>query len=158
MIMTKLSFGLAGLFLGIIAAGVTFAYLSSAKEMDVDMSTMGIDHQHPARPVSSDLPIPTVTHLMFPDAMDGYNVQILTRNFTFTPASINRTPAANEGHSHIYVNETKIARVYGVWYHLPANFFHSGENQVRVTLNANDHSTWTVEGDVIASTVSVVRP
>lgn len=117
------------------------------------------DHDHPALPVDPALPIPSLTHLVFPDAMDGYNVQVLSRNFTFTPASINRENVANEGHAHIYVNGVKIARVYGNWYHLPASYLKPGVNAVTVTLNANDHSTWaTPDGGLIASTVAVIRP
>ena len=83
--------------------------------MDHDMSAMaedGVEHGHPERPVNPDLPIPSLTHLAFPDAMDGYNVQILVRNFTFTPAAINRDVVANEGHAHININGVKIARVH----------------------------------------------
>jgi hypothetical protein len=127
-----------------------------------DMATMDAepgDHDHPALPVDPALPIPSLTHLVFPDAMDGYNVQILSRNFTFTPAAINRENVANEGHAHIYVNGVKYARIYGNWFHLPSAALFPGVNAVTVTLNANDHSTWALpEGELIASTVAVIRP
>lgn len=122
------------------------------------MDAMPGEHDHPALPVDPGLPIPTVTHLIFPDAVDGYNVQILSKNFKFTPASINRKNVANEGHAHLYVNGAKIARVYGNWFHLPASFLQPGVNAVSVSLNANDHSTWALpSGDLIASTVPVIR-
>ena len=123
-----------------------------------DMSGAGAAHQHPPREVSAELPLPSVTHLMFPDVMGGYNVQILPNNFNFTPAAINRAPQDNEGHAHIYVNGVKIARVYSSWYHLSDDFLNPGENEVSVTLNANDHSEWTVNGIPVASTVKVVMP
>ena len=97
--------------------------------------------------------------LPFPDAMDGYNLQILARNFDFTPASINRENVANEDHAHVYVNGVKVARIYGRWHHLPSSHLRPGVNAVTMTLNANDHSTWaTPDGGLIASTVAVVRP
>lgn len=130
--------------------------------MPHDMAAMDVEqgeHDHPALPVNAALPIPSITHLVFPDAMDGYNVQILTQNFTFTPASINRDNVANEGHAHIYVNGVKYSRVYGNWFHLPATALQPGVNAVTVTLNANDHSTWAMPaGELIASTVAVIRP
>ena len=130
--------------------------------MSHDMAAMdeaSEEHDHPALRVDPALPIPSLTHLVFPDAMDGYNVQILSRNFTFTPASINRENVANEGHAHIYVNGAKVSRVYGNWFHLPAALLRSGVNAVTVTLNANDHSTWAMpDGELIASTVAVIRP
>lgn len=121
------------------------------------MSTEAEAHDHPARPVDPSLPIPALTHLVFPDAMDGYNLQVLPRNFKFTPASINRDVVPNEGHAHVYVNGVKIARIYGQWYHLPASALSPGVNAVSVTLNANDHSTWaSPTGELIVSTVPVI--
>ncbi|PIB24548.1 hypothetical protein BFP76_04960 [Amylibacter kogurei] len=115
-------------------------------------------HQHPPREVSAELPQPSVTHLVFPDIMGGYNVQILPVNFKFTPAAINHAPQDNEGHAHIYVNGVKLARVYSNWYHLSGASLALGENEVRVTLNANDHSEWSVNGITISSTVKVFTP
>jgi hypothetical protein len=136
--------------------------MDSGGAMSHDMAPMdetSSEHEHPALPIDPALPIPGLSHLVFPDAMDGYNVQILSRNFTFTPASINRETIANEGHAHIYVNGVKVARVYGNWFHLPSAALRPGVNAVTVTLNANDHSTWAMpEGELIASTVAVIRP
>ncbi|MFC5586133.1 hypothetical protein ACFPOD_13525 [Nitratireductor kimnyeongensis] len=113
------------------------------------------EHSHPPREVAPDGPVPSVTHLMFPDVMDGYNVQILPVNFAFTPADINREVQDNEGHAHIYVNGMKISRVYGQWFHLPAKLLKPGLNEVTVTLNANDHSEWALDGVPISSTFQV---
>ncbi len=125
---------------------------------DVDLDMMATMHQHTPREVSADVLSPSVNHLMFPDMMDGYNIQILTNNFTFTPANINRAPVDNEGHAHIYVNGIKIARVYGNWYHLSGALLQPGENDIRVTLNANDHGEWTVDGIPVSSVVRVRTP
>lgn len=102
--------------------------------------------------------MPSVTHLVFPDAMDGFNIQILTENFTFTPSAINGEVMQNEGHAHLYVNGEKIQRVYGNWVHLPSSLLVSGANAVTITLNANDHSEWAVNGAALASTVIVFMP
>lgn len=124
----------------------------------MEMSGATMTHMHPAREVGDGQPVPTVTHLVFPDMMDGYNVQILTQNFRFTPASINRDVVENEGHAHLYVNGKKIARLYSNWVHVPSSLLAPGRNTVSVTLNANDHSDWAVEGVPIASSVPVIRP
>lgn len=112
-------------------------------------------HEHPMRPVAAGAAVPTVTHLVFPDAIDGYNIQILTENFTFTPAAINREAAQNKGHAHLYVNGRKYSRIYGPWAHLPGSALVPGANVVSVSLNANDHSEWSVGGVPITSTVIV---
>lgn len=124
----------------------------SAAMAPMQMNAMA-EHSHPPREVDPDKPVPSVTHLMFPDVMDGYNVQILPVNFTFTPADINRQAKDNEGHAHIYVNGVKIGRVYAPWVHLPAKSLQPGLNEVTVTLNANDHSEWARDGVTISSTV-----
>ena len=132
----------------------------SAMAMGEDMAnaTAEMDHDHPLLDIAEGAPVPTVTHLAFPDAMDGFNIQILTENFAFTPAAINGEVEQNEGHAHLYVNGEKIQRVYGNWVHLPASLLESGANAVTITLNANDHSEWAVDGAVVASTVIVYRP
>lgn len=125
---------------------------------NMDMTEADPSHSHAAVPVDPDLPIPSVTMLVFPDAMDGYNVQILTQNFEFTPAAINTDVVPNQGHAHIYINGQKIARVYGHWYHLPSALFTQEVSAVTVSLNANDHGTWALpDGSLIISTVPVIR-
>lgn len=121
-------------------------------------NAMEMAHEHLPQEVSPELPVPSVTHLVFPDAMDGYNVQILAKNFTFTPAAINRDVVFNEGHAHLYVNGNKVARVYDSWHHLPSSLLRNGVNLVTVTLNANDHGEWSIGADPIASTVRVIKP
>lgn len=112
-------------------------------------------HTHTLLEIADGTPVPTITHLVFPDDKDGYNIQILTENFTFSPSMINREPAENEGHAHLYVNGQKVQRVYGHWVHLPSDALVPGANAVRVTLNANDHSEWAFQGVAISSTVIV---
>lgn len=118
----------------------------------------GTAHEYPLRPVADGLTAPRVSHLMFADPMDGYNIQILARNFTFMPGAINREVKENAGHAHVYVNGVKVARAYSAWFHLPAAMLQPGVNLVTVTLNANDHSVWAKDGVPIASTVRVTGP
>lgn len=168
----------------VIGAALTFSYLSDDGAQSADqgaqMSMAGMDmpimdtsdmdmsgdmsmdseamaHDHPLREVAVGTPVPTVTHLVFPDAMDGYNIQILTSNFTFTPAGINRAVVEGEGHAHLYVNGSKVSRIYGSWIHLPSAALAAGVNVVSVTLNANDHSEWAQDGVAIASSVQVIK-
>lgn len=80
----------------------------------------------------------------------------LPGNFRFTPSAINGAVEENAGHAHVYVNGRKVMRVYSEWAHLPGQALQPGGNLVTVTLNANDHSTWGVDGAPIASSVRVV--
>lgn len=137
--------------------------VDGAEKFDVSMSAksemLGMvgTHKHPLREVSHDLPVPTLTHLVFPDAIDGHNIQLLVEKFKFSPASINREVVDNEGHAHLYVNGTKVGRIYSKWLHLPSFLLEPGVNFVSVTLNANDHSEWAIGGTAISSTVRVLK-
>lgn len=147
----------AGVLIGFALPHIPVPGMSSMAEMQ-PQANMAEMHDHPMREVTSNLPAPAVSHLVFPDAMDGYNVQILPRNFEFTPAAINRAVQDNQGHAHLYINGVKIQRVYSNWFHLPSSLLQPGVNLVSITLNANDHSEWAQGGTAISSTVRVVRP
>ena len=94
--------------------------------------------------------VPSVAFTAHDDAMSGFNIEIATTNFRFAPEHVNGPVLANEGHAHIYVDGTKVARVYGNWFHVPKEAFKTaGKHEIRVTLNANDHSDLSSGGDVI---------
>ena len=116
-------------------------------------------HEHIHEPIEVDpeLPIPSVMLEVTKDMMWWYNVHVMTDHFTFTPelATVNG-PIANEWHAHLYVNDVKVARVYSEWLHISDDSFVVGENTVRITLNSNNHSDWTKDGEVIGDEVVVV--
>ncbi|MCB1677041.1 MAG: hypothetical protein KDI01_12180 [Halioglobus sp.] len=125
-----------------------------AQAMNPEGLPMGI-HNHPMREIDRALPIPTVSLAVEPDKMDGFNLEVLTENFTFAPERVNTDAVANEGHAHIYVNGTKIARLYGPWFNLSGKYLEDGINTIEVTLNANDHSEWAIDGAHIQTTVKL---
>ncbi|WP_075223081.1 hypothetical protein [Acuticoccus yangtzensis] len=97
---------------------------------------------------------PSVAISVKPDSMAGWNLHIETTGFRFAPEDANSVPVVGEGHAHLYVNGTKLARIYGHWFHIPA--LPAGENDLLVTLNANDHSTLAVDGTPIAAYATVI--
>lgn len=111
---------------------------------------------HPMLEVESR-PIPRISINAHKDAKDGYNIRISTAEFKWAPDAVNTTPAQGEGHAHIYVNGIKLARVYGEWFHVSDDKLQKGENLIEVTLNANDHSEWTVSGQHIADSIVVIK-
>lgn len=98
---------------------------------------------------------PTVELIVAEDAKSGYNISIITTNFTFTPRSVNEENVAGEGHAHLYVDGEKIGRLYGNYYHYDENF--EGTKTFRVELNANDHSVYAVDGEPIQTEVTVTH-
>ena len=99
--------------------------------------------------------IPAVKLVINEDSMSGWNLQIVTDNFSFAPEQVNQDANANEGHAHIFVNDYKFHRVYSHWLHLKK--LTPGEHTIRVTLNANDHSEWSHNGRVISAQVSIIQ-
>ncbi|MCA9353209.1 hypothetical protein KC901_03440 [Patescibacteria group bacterium] len=109
----------------------------------------GTEHMHERREVTS-LTIPTLDLNVYPDTKSGYNIHLITDNFTWTPERVNTDPIENEGHAHIYINDEKVARIYGPWFHLDDHHLvPGGPNSMRITLNGNDHAEWSVEGNTI---------
>ena len=100
--------------------------------------------------------IPSVKIAVTPDAMSGWNLSLTTENFQFTPANINGAVKQNQGHAHIYVNGEKLARLYGNHYHISG--LTAGEKEIMVTLNANNHGEWMVNGQGVLDKVKITVP
>lgn len=91
-----------------------------------------------------------------PDALSGVNLRVLTEGFTWAPEHVNGDHAPGEGHAHVYVDEVKVARIYGPYLHL--GDLRPGRRTIRVTLNGNDHSEYARQGEAVAATVQVDVP
>jgi len=121
-----------------------------------NMSDGTVKHSHELLEVASfgdHVPLPAVTFSIQADPMEGWNIHIKTENFQFTPENSGHSAIPNEGHAHLFVDGYKIARVYGSWFHLKK--LTPGAHNVRISLNANDHSTWGHEGQEISATQDV---
>lgn len=98
---------------------------------------------------------PMVSFSVAEDAKSGWNITIDTRNFTFTPKNVNQANVEGEGHAHLYIEGEKIARLYGPYFHYAGDF--DGTKTFRVTLNANDHSEYAIDGKVIEASLPVTH-
>ena len=98
---------------------------------------------------------PSVNVRVSEDAKSGWNVVVEATDFTFAPESVNGENVIGEGHAHLYVDDKKVARLYGPYFHYDENF--DGAKEFRVTLNANDHSEYAVNGEVIEAVQQVVH-
>ena len=99
------------------------------------------NHSH--KSIEAKMPYTSLDIRVIKDAKSGYNIQLITKNFKFTPEKINKENVMNEGHAHIYINGVK-NRVYSEWYHVEDEKLTQPINQIRATLNANDHSEYAV--------------
>ncbi|EEE37181.1 hypothetical protein RKLH11_1017 [Rhodobacteraceae bacterium KLH11] len=103
--------------------------------------------------VPAGLDAPGLEIALIPDPISGWNLQVLTRNFRFAPENASAKDQPGEGHAHVYVNGTKLARLYGNWMHIAD--LPKGEVEVKVSLNANSHSALTVDNKPVEASVTV---
>ena len=96
---------------------------------------------------------PAVDLQVIPLADGSFNLRVSTRNFVFTPQLVDMAGVPGEGHAHLYIDGVKVARLYGEWYHLPALL--EDAETVSVTLYANDHRAFAVDGEPVSASVTV---
>lgn len=96
---------------------------------------------------------PTLSVVILEDPASGYNLHIMTENFTFSPENASLDHIEGEGHAHVYINGVKLGRFYGPWVHL--DNLPEGEVTVEVTLNANDHRALAVGEDALSQSVTI---
>ena len=103
--------------------------------------------------VPAGTPVPAITVSVEADQVEGWNLYVGIANFTFTPESVNGESSPTEGHGDLYINDQPVARIYSRWTHLPE--LPHGQNEIRVTLNANGHETLTTQGSPIEDTATI---
>ncbi len=96
---------------------------------------------------------PTLAVEVFEDPKSGWNLQLLTTDFTFAPEAASTEAVEGEGHAHLYIDGVKQGRIYGEWWHL--GDLPEGDHEITVELSANDHRPYGVDGEPITATVTV---
>ncbi|NEP18461.1 MAG: hypothetical protein F6J97_16420 [Leptolyngbya sp. SIO4C1] len=112
-----------------------------------------MEHHHGMLEIPDDQPVPTVSLMLYPDPVQGWNLQLETTNFEFAPERVNESSLPNEGHAHLYINGEKVTRLYSEWYHLPS--LPPGEHEIVVGLNANGHEALMHDDSPIEASVMV---
>ena len=143
----RFTFLVIGLFFGFGAGFLTSMYSrAAATDTAAHAASNHKSHEHRdhEKLVEAGEPAPTLALEISPDGPNSRNLHILTTNFTFDPVAANKPRKQGHGHAHVYVNGLKTARAYGPWIHL--DNLPSGVSEIRVTLNANDHSLLAVSG------------
>lgn len=129
-------------------------------ELDHTHETMdeNDDHNaaHTAYLVPSGSPVPAIDISVTKDIKSGYNLQINTKNFSFTPEKSSQEHVVNEGHAHLYIDGIKITRVYSESLYIPEDWLTPGENTIVVSLNTNDHMEYTYENQPISDSETIV--
>jgi hypothetical protein len=114
------------------------------------------EHGHEKVEVPEAMAVPGVNIEVTQDLKSGWNVHVTTENFRFAPENASMEHSPGEGHAHLYVDGQKIARLYAKWYHIEE--LSSGQHEISVTLNANDHREYAVNDESISASTIVVVP
>lgn len=112
-----------------------------------EMASMGMVMKTFRLPATE--PVPVVAMTITEDSMDGWDVHVITTNFTFTPQNIGGNPVPGEGHVHLYVDGHLIIML-GDWYHIDA--LTPGTHTITAGLFNNDHSAYAINGTNIETT------
>ncbi len=97
--------------------------------------------------------VPGLAISIHKDPVMGWNLELVTENFEFVPQAAGYDPVPGEGHAHLYIDGRKVARLYGHWYHIPR--LDPGNHEVVVTLNANNHAGFSVDGAEIFESAEI---
>ncbi len=97
--------------------------------------------------------VPSIVLIVTADPVSGFNLHAECTNLTWAPEKAGFDHVDGEGHAHVYVDGEKVARIYGEWYHLTG--LTPGQHEVKVTLNANTHAAYAVDGVEIADSVII---
>ena len=142
---------LTGMLMIPYAFGSSLIYQSNAssrreKKMPVDMHDTLID-------AGPSVEAPRLAITPHKDPVNGWNLELVTSNFKFAPASAGLDHVPGEGHAHLMINGKKVARVYHQWHHIPD--LPQGKHELVVTLNANNHAGLAVDGVAIEASTTI---
>ena len=143
----------------VIAAGngVTFEghdHDDPSQHTSMEMQAEMTSHDHSSAvnlPAGADAPGLEIK--LTKDPMAGWNLQVIPQNFRFSPENASTADINGEGHAHVYINGTKLGRLYGNWLHIGE--LPKGDVEVKVSLNANSHSALLVDGAPVEASVSL---
>ena len=121
---------------------------------------LGVTSAAPAQNSGHSTPVqvdaataPTVALSASPDAVGGWNVHLETERFRFAPEHVNGENVLGEGHAHLYVDDKKIARMYGPWFHIVK--LRPGTHTIRVSLHTNNHANYVIGDEPIAAGIEL---
>jgi len=125
----------------------------SRKSFDPPAQTPMAHEHHAVLSLPPGSSAPKLSIRVEPDPESGWNLQLRTANFRFSPENASRRHQPGEGHAHLYVNGKKRARLYGHWFHIDR--LPKGDVELSVTLNSNDHRTLAVGMDQLRVTRTI---
>ena len=96
---------------------------------------------------------PSIRAELHIDPVSGFNLHLITSNFTFAPESAGLKHKDGMGHAHLYIDEHKIARLYNSWFHIDT--IPEDAKQMRITLYSNDHRPFMADNNIISAVIEL---
>lgn len=120
-----------------------------------DPSKVSHDQMHKILLEVGDSPAgaPDLGIALHKDPVAGWNLELVTENFEFTPQAAGLQNRPGEGHAHLHIDGKKAARVYSSWFHIGE--LAPGKHLIEVTLNANNHATLAVSGEPVRTVAEI---
>ena len=137
---------------------VFFFYFTSNNEHNPSSANASKNHMgHGFVEIPEGYEIPSVDVSVTQDSSGTWLLKVEAEHFMFAPEKVGlKSPSYNEGHAHLYINGEKINRLYGEYYNLGS--LKKGKNEIKITLNSNNHGELVYKGKAIQSTVIVENP
>ena len=122
---------------------------------NADPTKMSHDQMHKILLEVGDAPAgpPQLAIAIHRDTVAGWNLELVTENFQFTPQAAGLKNENGKGHAHLHINGKKSARVYSPWFHIGE--LPPGNHKIEVTLNANNHATFAVKGKPVKAVTEI---
>lgn len=136
----------------ILFAALAFPYQYLAKKAYAESLEKRAQNAHELLEVPAGAKIPSIMIHPSKDSKGGWNLHIMTENFTFTPQNAGNEDVMGEGHAHLFIDGKKVARVYGDWVHVTIS---KGSHKVKVNLTTNSHKDYAVNGKPIEAEVEL---
>lgn len=104
-------------------------------------------HKHTPYEIKSDESLPEVSIDVQKDPKSGWNLKVMTQNFKFSGKNASLEHVSGQGHAHLYIDNKKVTRLYASWFYIPE--MEKGERVIKVSLNTNDHKTYSKNGKLV---------
>ena len=102
--------------------------------------------------VDADLSM-SVEVMTHPDPLGGFNLQVMTTGFEFTPQNSGREHVAGQGFGYVSINGEFHARLYSPWLKLPG--LEQGMHEITVSLAGNEGNLYRWDGNQVKASVMV---
>lgn len=144
--------------------GLLFAYFFSA----LAFASVTEIHQHKAKKIGANTPIPKIELTAYRDMMDGVNIHVEVANYLLgapdlapkildlailDPTTLDPTKGILAGHAHVFINGIKRQRLYGSDLHIPQAWLKKGVNQIAISLNSHQHENWVYQEQNIVGSI-----